>query len=408
MGSRALIGTHIRRSLSFSGCDGALQGRSASKHTPDDHPPYFYQISRDLKNWHRVRLDETEIGGVSRDARVVIDLVAVAEDVYGPGGERAFLRLSSQFELADADLEGFIFTNDDRQDADITTARDYVMTRMRVSRDESPAQTAWDWNGRFPRGSNWGLERMGVPQLWNLYDAMVRPGHYQNLSLGLADEPLNLNHEDLQHHRIDSYEPPVLLPFDPLEDRDHGNHVLGIIAAEFNNQRGTDGVYPLPTNVVQTGTIPNWRGLFNFLTAPDAPRVVNCSIGSFSWEQRGIDPMTDLAARREIILEPANVLQRMLEALDPVDLASLPMIVFAAGNESGSLVISREIDAKWNSPFTYLALSGNLDNVILSLLALDPSFPTDSPSSAVNTSLLEYEYTFRPAYDDSLPAPSLP
>ena len=83
-----------------------------------------------------------------------------------------------------------------------------------------------NWDSKVPEGNNWGVEAINAPQAWDHRDGMSK------ITIGLIDGGFE-DHEDLTFAWTRS-----------STTSDHGCHVAGIMAADFNNSTGISGVMP--------------------------------------------------------------------------------------------------------------------------------------------------------------------
>ena len=94
-----------------------------------------------------------------------------------------------------------------------------------------------DWNDDDIDGSNWWLEAVNVPKVWE-YNEMyngVSTGYFSNINIGIVDAGFDTSHKDLK----------VSFPNGNKginEADSHGTHVAGIIGAEANNNKGITGI----------------------------------------------------------------------------------------------------------------------------------------------------------------------
>ena len=115
-----------------------------------------------------------------------------------------------------------------------------------------------NWNASWPSGKNWNIE------LIDLEEALVNAGvisanaanaDFSDLSglttvkIGLIDSAFDLWHEDLNYVTVwNNYSSPVdIRTAASLSENEalrlyHGNHVAGIMAAEYNNGKGITGI----------------------------------------------------------------------------------------------------------------------------------------------------------------------
>jgi len=84
------------------------------------------------------------------------------------------------------------------------------------------------WDEDNPEGKNWGQEFIKLPSAWNITTGS------KNIKIGIVDSGFDLTHEDLKGN-IDFIGAGNWVHY-------HGSHVLGIIAAEGNNDKGITGV----------------------------------------------------------------------------------------------------------------------------------------------------------------------
>ena len=82
------------------------------------------------------------------------------------------------------------------------------------------------WDESNPAGDTWGLATLKVFSAWDYKNSFV------SVKVGVYDDGFVPNHPDLRISHLKNN----------TDDRDHGTHVAGIIAAEHNNAKGISGV----------------------------------------------------------------------------------------------------------------------------------------------------------------------
>lgn len=90
-----------------------------------------------------------------------------------------------------------------------------------------------------PGGSNWGLEAIDAPGAWEYLDQM------QAVNVGVFDDMFFIN-EDLHFDEIPLANRQMVetLTNQNISPSNHGTHVAGTIAADFNNKNGIAGTVP--------------------------------------------------------------------------------------------------------------------------------------------------------------------
>lgn len=201
----------------------------------------------------------------------------------------------------------------------------------------------WIWASDKAAGP-WGLEAMRVPQLWNLNDVIQRQG--QRVFTGVLDAGFQDDNADGWDDHADLLRIQTLV-FDGMTGEltggavksAHGQHVAGIIGAEFNNRLGIDGVNPFAEIIAVSPQIPrqkqrmqeSWQvmieALLRLLKEHSEMRVVNVSL-SYNWAINGhlkIDPNFDKEAQQlDVEGWRAEDLPSLLESADlHLDLSEL-------------------------------------------------------------------------------------
>ena len=267
----------------------------------------------------------------------------------------------------------------------------------------------WTWEP-IPDGGNWGMELIRAPQMWNLNAAIEQRG--SATATGVLDTGFAESHKDLEYSSIVSE-----------EERAHGTHVAGTVAATFDNGVGVDGVTPFAElHARARDTISsdgNWFRsagqvhIFSFAELiNDHPevRVVNISLG-YNWAgNAGIDSDINTAAQR--IANRHGALFGLGQLIRVATGDELPVVVASAGNDSNHPNLPPTAgtkDAKYASPFNNAALEHDIANVIVvESLANDTSSPggatrsgfsnvnghVSAPGSAVLSTVLSDNYDY--------------
>lgn len=87
-----------------------------------------------------------------------------------------------------------------------------------------------EWDEANPSGKNWGAEAINALSAWDYQSDM------QTVKIGVIDSSFYEDHEDLNFVQIWNNNRDI--------NKTHGNHVAGIMAAGFNNQKGIAGISP--------------------------------------------------------------------------------------------------------------------------------------------------------------------
>jgi hypothetical protein len=303
-------------------------------------------------------------GATVSDANAVLSGTGakIVGGVTGVDGEAQgilFLKLPT---ATHAELESVMNTLDARP-AVLTVVQDVLMGPDETSRPNDGDPSTWTWE-RTPAGANWGLERIRVPQMWNLNAAVAKKRATEAFSAAavlIVDTGFSRNHPDVytatgREMILDS----------------HGAHVSGIIGARYDNGRGIDGICPdvfmMGKSVVVGGGSGAYldrmsvgeaviSGLYWNLRA--YTDIVNISLG-YNWADAGIDSDTDPLAQN-IVMKHEQLFVRMLH-LSSLSYRS-PLIVCSAGNDSGRGFGDQ--DARYNSPMCYAALGTGIENILV-------------------------------------------
>lgn len=222
----------------------------------------------------------------------------------------------------------------------------------------------WDgglsWDRTAPEGNNWGVEAINAPQAWDHRDEM------NEITIGLIDSGFE-DHEDLT------------FSWTRCSGTDnHGCHVAGIMAADFNNNKGIAGVMPTQKSngdplvkligVTQKGDTFNEMFTFEFKSVfaellVRHTKVINVSQG-FNWylgKDNGWDKSywnnNNITQKAENLAtsygtQVGTFLSRCLHR--GYDF----LVVCAAGNDGG-------IDARYNSPLTAITDEEVVNHIVV-------------------------------------------
>lgn len=217
-----------------------------------------------------------------------------------------------------------------------------------------------NWDSNAPEGNNWGVEAINAPQAWDHRDEMSK------ITIGLIDGGFE-NHDDLTFAWTRSG-----------TTSDHGCHVAGIMAADFNNSTGISGVMPNQKSngdslvdligIRENGDEFNEMFTFEFKSAFAEllirhAKVINVSQG-FNWymgTKNGWDKSywdnNNITAKAENLANTyAGVLSRFLSRCIHRNYDFV--IVCAAGNDDG-------INARYSSPLTAITDTEVVSHIIV-------------------------------------------
>ena len=220
----------------------------------------------------------------------------------------------------------------------------------------------WTWEST-PGGGNWGLERIRVPQMWNLNEAVRKKGW--TAAVGVVDVGFFDSHIDLQYTTLS---PGVI--------RAHGTHVAGIIGATFDNAHGIDGINPFARMTVLAPKFTGFpgpvfdqfaslgqleiSGLVKLLTDHPEVRVINVSLG-YNWNSATPPIEPDLTPKARLLsYQQGEILADALRRLSLWQ--PLPIICVAAGNESSAAMNN---DAVYSSPMANAGIAQGIQEIIV-------------------------------------------
>ncbi|MCK5230383.1 MAG: S8 family serine peptidase [Desulfobulbaceae bacterium] len=231
----------------------------------------------------------------------------------------------------------------------------------------------WGWNDNNSSqshglytylGGNWGHKFARFPGAWNAIP-YISPD--TKVRIGIIDRGFDTDHPDLENVLSKQF-------VGSLRKDDHGNHVAGIIGAEFNNNLGINGVNPfsemygsapsglsLGDNLDWSGVIFQVRDLVNHRKV----KVINMSLGWDWGEKGGNSPNTD-PSRQDEVRKDGEIAQELAENfLNKKNV----LVVVSAGNDGDSFDENNDnvpevVNAKWNSPFCW-AKSEGAPNIVV-------------------------------------------
>ncbi|MBW6457351.1 MAG: S8 family serine peptidase, partial [Trueperaceae bacterium] len=246
--------------------------------------------------------------------------------------------------------------------------QDGLLTPTRVSRPNTGTPAGWTWQ-TAPAGGNWGLERIRVPQLWNLNAAVAKRGN--TTPTGVLDVGFANSHQDLVYDQN----------LTSGTQHEHGTHVAGTIAATFDNGVGVDGVNPFAELVLNAPAFSgsgstlsvrtSWgqqmsAGFFGLINARTDVLVVNASLG-YNWGPAGINQNTNTAVHD--LVENQGAIFVLAELIHLIRGRRLPLFVVAAGNDSNDISDGAggfvRMQARWGSPFAYAGIEFGMSNIIV-------------------------------------------
>ena len=209
------------------------------------------------------------------------------------------------------------------------------------------SETRWNWFNHSAATS--APIAMNLPSAWNFASAIERRNAHPRVKVLVIDEGFR-DHDDL----------PFVNVCDSAESR-HGNHVLGVIGARFDNGKGIDGdashfvdMIACASNPIPPGTgLSSWFSaiikVLDYELTRQRPQLVNVSLG-YKWGQDlGKIPDSD-GEIQAIVADQGSSIRGII--------AQHPSVIFvsAAGNDSNELRGLNQT-AKWTNPFNWAAMA---------------------------------------------------
>ena len=176
----------------------------------------------------------------------------------------------------------------------------YVMDISLTAEKYYPNDREWKFADVYTE-LRWGIDAIRVPEMWYSFDLTSRPP----VKVGVIDKQFDTGHKDLRF--AETYNNS----FDSdLYDASHGTHVVGTIAALFNNEIGIAGIVPnaelygASVNTIGTKNIPTiaeYKDALSWLICEKGCKAVNISFG---WDCDKVENYPDdrrmTASRKEI------------------------------------------------------------------------------------------------------------
>jgi subtilisin family serine protease len=199
---------------------------------------------------------------------------------------------------------------------------------------------------------------MRFPAAWNFNDAIKKAG--TKIKVAVFDVGFS-QHDDLDAPSICE---PIVFP------SCHGNMVLGIIGAKFDNGTGVVGGTPFAeivacaAGVAASSEIPGLSQQLEDRAVPftalaqrfdeiarqnPPPRVINVSLG-YRWGQDGVGIAETRQDIRDLVDRQGATFRALVETYPDI------IVVSAAGNDCD--LDKCESNARWTSPFNWAALGG--------------------------------------------------
>jgi thermitase len=150
-------------------------------------------------------------------------------------------------------------------------------------------------------GDQWGLEKMMVPEAWNLTTGSP------SAVVAVLDTGVDTHHPDLIHRIVDGYDVVHRQTGNPEDDHGHGTQMAGIIAGEGQNGIGISGVNwngrVMPVKVLDASGAGSAADVAEGLiyAAEHGAWVINMSFGSYSYSEL-LNDAIQYAHQRNVVL----------------------------------------------------------------------------------------------------------
>jgi hypothetical protein len=150
-------------------------------------------------------------------------------------------------------------------------------------------------------GNQWGLEKMMVPEAWNVTTGSP------SVIVAILDTGVDAHHPDLIHRTVNGYDFVHRQEGIPEDDHGHGTQMAGIIAGEGQNGTGITGVNwngrVMPVKVLDAsgvGTVADVAEGLIYATEHGA-QVINMSFGGYGYSEM-LNDAIQYAHQRNVVL----------------------------------------------------------------------------------------------------------
>ena len=106
-----------------------------------------------------------------------------------------------------------------------------------IDTTDSETSQDTDWDEANPEGNNWWAEAIRMPTVWSM--DIWESDSISPIKLGLIDSAFDTTNQDLAGVFMDTWQNGDSIP---IETREHGTHVAGLMAAQIGNGWGIAGV----------------------------------------------------------------------------------------------------------------------------------------------------------------------